>query len=138
MTRSNVNQKCTNTPHLGPCGWPSMPNIFPFSKSICLMENVLVCAYLCSWIAKSRCQSFFSTHIFRLVWLFLNIKGFMWLIGDVLRKILCIWAQIYSLHMKIQQTGKMLKITDFVNFGPKYLGPQIFPRNAVCGRKLEI
>ena len=30
---------------------------------------------------------------------------------------------------------KMLKIA---NFGPKYLGPQIFPRHAVCGSKLEI
>ena len=26
----------------------------------------------------------------------------------------------------------MLEIADFVNFGPKYLGPQIFPRHAVC------
>ena len=25
----------------------------------------------------------------------------------------------------------MLKIADFANFGPKYLGPQIFPRYAV-------
>ena len=33
---------------------------------------------------------------------------------------------------------KMLKIADFANFGPKYLGPQIFPRHAVCGSKLEI
>ena len=26
---------------------------------------------------------------------------------------------------------KMLKIAYFANFGPKYLGPQIFPRHAV-------
>ena len=32
----------------------------------------------------------------------------------------------------------MLKIADFVNFGPKYLGLHIFPRNPVCGNKLEI
>ena len=32
----------------------------------------------------------------------------------------------------------MLKIADFANFGPKYLGPQIFPRHAVCGSKLAI
>ena len=32
----------------------------------------------------------------------------------------------------------MLKIADFANFGPKYLGPQTFPRHAVCGSKLEL
>ena len=32
----------------------------------------------------------------------------------------------------------MLEIADFVNFGPKYLGPQIFPRHPVGGSKLEI
>ena len=38
----------------------------------------------------------------------------------------------------ILKIEKMLKIAVFVNFGPKYLGPQIFPRHAVCGSKLEI
>ena len=33
---------------------------------------------------------------------------------------------------------KMLKIADFAIFGPKYLGPQIFPRHAVRGDKLEL
>ena len=30
---------------------------------------------------------------------------------------------------------KMLKITDFVNFVLKYIGPQIFTRHSVCGGK---
>ena len=37
-----------------------------------------------------------------------------------------------------EKLKKMLKIADFAKFGPKYLGPQIFPRHAVCGSKLEI
>ena len=37
-----------------------------------------------------------------------------------------------------EKLKKMLKIADFANFGPKYLGPQSFPRHAVCGSKLEI
>ena len=37
-----------------------------------------------------------------------------------------------------EKPKKMLKIADFANFGPKYLGPQSFPRHAVCGSKLEI
>ena len=37
-----------------------------------------------------------------------------------------------------EKLKKMLKIVDFANFGPKYLGPHIFPRHAVCGSKLEI
>ena len=37
-----------------------------------------------------------------------------------------------------EKLKKMQKIADFANFGPKYLGPQIFPRHAVCGSKLEI
>ena len=32
----------------------------------------------------------------------------------------------------------MLKIAKFVYFGPKYLGPQIFPRHAVWGSQLKI
>ena len=37
-----------------------------------------------------------------------------------------------------EKLKKMLNIADFANCGPKYLGPQIFPRHAVCGSKLEI
>ena len=32
----------------------------------------------------------------------------------------------------------MLKITDFANLGPKYLGPQIFPRHAVSSRFVAV
>ena len=38
----------------------------------------------------------------------------------------------------LEEPKKMLKIADFANFGPKYLGPQIFSKHAVCGSKLEI
>ena len=44
-----------------------------------------------------------------------------------------IFRQLYLKKLK-----KMLKIADFANFGPKYLGPQIFPRHAVWSSKLEI
>ena len=37
-----------------------------------------------------------------------------------------------------EKLKKMLKIVDFANFGFKYFGPQIFPRHAICGSKLEI
>ena len=37
-----------------------------------------------------------------------------------------------------EKLKKMLKIAYFAKFGPKYLGPQMFPRHAVCGSKLEI
>ena len=36
-----------------------------------------------------------------------------------------------------EKPQKMLKIADFANFRPKYLGPQIFPRHEVCGSKPE-
>ena len=38
----------------------------------------------------------------------------------------------------VEKLKKMLKMADFANFGLEYLGPQIFPRHAVCGSKLEI
>ena len=34
MTPTSLIKKSPKTPHLGPCGWLSQPNIFPFSKSI--------------------------------------------------------------------------------------------------------
>ena len=37
-----------------------------------------------------------------------------------------------------EKLKKMLKIADFASFGPKYLSPQIFPRYAICGNKLEV
>ena len=37
-----------------------------------------------------------------------------------------------------EKLKKMLKIADFADFGPKYLGPKIFPRHAVCDSKLKI
>ena len=53
-----------------------------------------------------------------------------------------IWQNFYStMHIFtviIEILKKMLKIADFANFGRKYLGPQSFPRHAVCGSKLEI
>ena len=32
----------------------------------------------------------------------------------------------------LKKSTKMLKMVDFVNFEPKYLGPQMFHRHAVC------
>ena len=37
-----------------------------------------------------------------------------------------------------EKLKKNAKMADFANFGPKYLGPQIFPRHAVCSSKLDI
>ena len=36
------------------------------------------------------------------------------------------------LKVIFENLKKMQKIADFAKFGPKYLGPQIFPRHAVC------
>ena len=47
-------------------------------------------------------------------------------------------SNMYIFAVIFEILKKMLKIADFANFGPKYLGPQIFPRHAVCGSKLEI
>ena len=38
----------------------------------------------------------------------------------------------------IRKTEKNAKIADFANFGPKYLGPQIVPRHANWGSKVDI
>ena len=85
------------------------------------------------------------------VWRFLNNIGFFF--GNLRPKILGVykvvkiqWAVITSsvyltkiffyhdlFDSYIRKIEKMLIIADFGKFGPKYLGPQIFPRHAVCG-----
>ena len=73
MTPTSLTKKCSNTPHLGPCGWLSPPNIFPFSKST-------------SDSAIQRMSSTFS-------WAFLSAK---WLI--FLRLIVLSRAQLQHRH----------------------------------------
>ena len=48
------------------------------------------------------------------------------------------YSTMHIFTVIIEILKKMLKIADFANFGPKYLGPQSFPRHAASGSKLEI